>query len=215
MPSDNSDIAQIPSSGSVSGPEMAARLLSAPQALTSLTLEEARVVVGFMSPRFYPSGTTFIREGDTGDSGFMALLVEGDVVVERITVSRTEPLTIRVLGPGSLIGEIGLVDKEPRSASCTASTDIWCAILTREAVEAMIQQQPRIAAQLLLGVSANIAERLRDTNRQLKLYARLATAMRDELTHISSNPAPAPRLSRPGKAPLPPWALHGLQASCA
>jgi hypothetical protein len=41
-----------------------------------------------------------------------------------------------------------------------------------------------------LGVSANIAERLRDTNRQLKLYARLATAMREELASVST-PSPA------------------------
>jgi CRP-like cAMP-binding protein len=138
-----------------------------------------------MAPRFFPANTRFIREGDAGDNGFMALLIDGDVVVERVTVSRTEPVTIRVLGPGSLIGEIGLVDKEPRSASCTASTDVWCAILTRDAVESMISRDPVVAARLLLGVSANIAERLRDTNRQLKLYARLATAMRDELASTS------------------------------
>jgi hypothetical protein len=42
-----------------------------------------------------------------------------------------------------------------------------------------------VAARLLLGVSAHIAERLRDTNRQLKLYARLATAMREELAQGS------------------------------
>ena len=122
----------------------------------------------------------------------MALLIEGDVVVERVTVSRTEPVTIRVLGPGSLIGEIGLVDREPRSASCTAGTDVWCAILTRQAVEDMIQQDPVVAARLLLGVSANIAERLRDTNRQLKLYARLASAMRDELASVSTPGAAKP-----------------------
>ncbi|MBC7917713.1 MAG: cyclic nucleotide-binding domain-containing protein [Rhodoferax sp.] len=166
------------------GADYAAELLSAPEALTSLSLDEARVVISFMTPRFYSAGTTFIREGDSGDNGFMALLVEGDVVVERITVSRTDPVTIRVLGPGSLVGEIGLVDNEPRSASCTASSDVWCAVLTREAVEAMIAQQPAVAARLLLGVSANIAERLRDTNRQLKLYARLATAMREELASV-------------------------------
>jgi CRP-like cAMP-binding protein len=164
--------------------------------LTSLSLPEARIVVSYMRPRFFPANTTFIREGDGGDNGFMALLVEGDVVVERITVSRTEPVTIRVLGPGSLIGEIGLVDKEPRSASCTASTDVWCAILTREAIEAMIEKDPIVAARLLLGVSANIAERLRDTNRQLKLYARLATAMREELTHMST-PAPLRAVAKP------------------
>jgi CRP-like cAMP-binding protein len=186
-------IDQIPVATGVSGAELAAQLLSAPEALTGLTMEEARVVVRYMTPRFFPANTTFIREGDAGDSGFMALLIEGDVVVERVTVSRTEPVTIRVLGPGSLIGEIGLVDKEPRSASCTAGTDIWCAILTRDGVESMINRDPVVAARLLLGVSANIAERLRDTNRQLKLYARLATAMREELTTVST-----PGTMRPG-----------------
>jgi CRP-like cAMP-binding protein len=176
----------IPVTAGTTGLELAAQLLSAPEALTGLTLEEAHVVVRYMSPRFFPANTTFIREGDAGGSGFMALLIEGDVVVERVTVSHTSPVTIRVLGPGSLIGEIGLVDKEPRSASCTAGTDVWCAILTREAVEAMILRDPIVAARLLLGVSANIAERLRDTNRQLKLYARLATAMREELASVST-----------------------------
>ena len=179
-------IDQIPVGHGVSGAEHAAQLLAAPEALTGLTIEEARVVVRYMTPRFFSANTRFIREGDAGDNGFMALLIEGDVVVERVTVSRTEPVTIRVLGPGSLIGEIGLVDKEPRSASCTAGTDIWCAILTRKAVESMITHDPVVAARLLLGVSANIAERLRDTNRQLKLYARLATAMREELASTST-----------------------------
>ena len=186
-------IDQIPVAPGVSGAELAAQLLSAPEALTGLTMEEARVVVRYMAPRFFPANTTFIREGDSGDSGFMALLIEGEVVGERVTVSRTEPVTIRVLGPGSLIGEIGLVDKEPRSASCTAGTDVWCAILTRDGIETMISRDPVVAARLLLGVSANIAERLRDTNRQLKLYARLATAMREELTSVST-----PATQRPG-----------------
>jgi CRP/FNR family cyclic AMP-dependent transcriptional regulator len=177
---------QIPVAHGITGSDLAAKLLSAPEALTGLSLEEARVVVRYMTPRFFPANTRFIREGDAGGSGFMALLIDGDVVVERVTVSRTEPVTIRVLGPGSLIGEIALVDKEPRSASCTAGTDVWCAILTREAVETMISRDPVVAARLLLGVSANIAERLRDTNRQLKLYARLATAMREELASTST-----------------------------
>jgi CRP/FNR family transcriptional regulator, cyclic AMP receptor protein len=189
-------IDQIPVAHGISGSELAAQLLSAPEALTGLSMEEARVVVRYMSPRFFRANTCFIREGDAGDSGFMALLIEGDVIVERVTVSRTEPVTIRVLGPGSLIGEIGLVDKEPRSASCTAGTDVWCAILTRDAIESMITNDPVVAARLLLGVSANIAERLRDTNRQLKLYARLATAMREELASTSTPNAKASGRSR-------------------
>lgn len=188
MTSNLKTIDQIPVA---SGAELAAQLLAAPEALTGLTVEESRVVVTYMQPRFFPANTVFIREGDASESGFMALLIEGDVLVERVTVSRSEPVTIRVLGPGALIGEIGLVDSEPRSASCTASTDVWCAILTRDAINAMINRDPMVAARLLLGVSANIAERLRDTNRQLKLYARLATAMREELTQVSTPTQPS------------------------
>ncbi len=164
--------------------ETAAELLTAPSALMHLTLEEARVVVGYMTPRFIPADTMFIREGDAADEGFMALLLEGEVVVESITVSRTEPLTIRVLGPGSLIGEVGLVDKEPRSASCTTSGDSLFAILARNAFEALINEEPRIGSKLLLAIAARLAERLRDNARKLRLYAKLAKAMQMEIDRL-------------------------------
>jgi CRP-like cAMP-binding protein len=181
--------------GELSGAENAARLLCAPGGLMRLSLDEARVVVRYMSPRFIPSGTTLIREGDTGDGGFMALLIEGDLVVEQITVNRTEPITVRVLGPGALVGEMGLVDHEPRSASVTAGSDAMCATLTREAIDRMVTEDPMMAAKLLLSVSAHIAERLRNTSRQLKLYARLTAAMQDEIEDLNRLTAKAnPRL---------------------
>ncbi len=165
--------------------ERAAELLTAPGALMQLALPEARVVVSYMTPRFIAADTTFIREGDAADHGFMALVLEGEVVVESITVSRTEPLTIKVLGPGSLVGEVGLVDKEPRSASCTASTDVLCAILTREALAALINEEPTIGAKLLLAIATNLAQRLRDNARKLRLYAKLAKAMHQEMEHLA------------------------------
>jgi CRP-like cAMP-binding protein len=164
--------------------ERAAELLTAPSALMHLTLDEARVVVGYMTPQFIPSGTTFIREGDAADEGFMALLLEGEVVVEGITVSRTEPVTIGVLAPGSLIGEVGLVDREPRSASCTTSADSLCAILTRESFECLINAEPRIGSKLLLAIAARLAERLRDNARKLRLYAKLAKAMQMDIDSL-------------------------------
>lgn len=164
--------------------ETAAELLTAPSALIHLSLDEARVVVGYMTPRYIPTDTTFIREGDAADEGFMALLLEGEVVVESVTVSRTEPVTIRVLGPGSLVGEVGLVDREPRSASCTTSADSLCAILTRDALEALINEEPRIGSKLLLAIAARLAERLRDNARKLRLYAKLAKAMQMEIDRL-------------------------------
>ena len=141
--------------------ELAARLLIAPTALFQLSLEEAMVVVSYMIPHRIPAGTTFINEGDLSDTGYMALLLEGEVTVENIVVSRRSPVTVTVLGPGSLIGEMGLVDGQARLASCTASTAVQCAILSREALEKLGGDAPRTAMKLMprcLCASPNASE---------------------------------------------------------
>lgn len=165
----------------MSSREYAARLLTAPAALMQLSLVEAKIVVSYMRPEKVPAGVTFITEGDMEHTGFMVLLLSGEVIVESITVSRTAPVTTAVLGPGSLIGEMGILDTGPRSASCTAGTDITCAVLSREGLEALVAEQPVIGAKFLLAVSARIAERYRDTLKKLKLFARLASTMQEEL----------------------------------
>jgi CRP/FNR family cyclic AMP-dependent transcriptional regulator len=161
--------------------ERAAELLVAEGALMRLTPEEARRVVDYMVPRFVPADTTFIKEGDTEDDGFLALVLDGEVVVESITVSRTVPLTLKVLGAGALVGEVGFLDNGPRMASCTTSTDSMCAILTHDAIKNLIAAEPRTGAKLLLAISAGLAERLRDNARKLRLYAKLAQAMQQEI----------------------------------
>lgn len=164
--------------------DLAAKLLTTPAALMQLSHEEARVVVSYMQPRKIEMGTTFIKEGDTRNTGFMLLVLDGEVTVESIVVSRVEPITVNVLGPGSLLGEMGLLDGEPRSASCTASTTMRCAILTREALEQVMIDNPQVAAKLMLAVSLRIAERLRDTADKLKMYAQLTQAMQQEIDHL-------------------------------
>jgi CRP-like cAMP-binding protein len=111
-----------------------------------------------MRPHRIPEGVTFIREGDTDDTDFMLLVLDGEVTVESIVVSRTAPITVSVLGPGSLIGEMGLLDGEPRSASCTAMSDLRCALLTREALNQLLDDDPRTAAKLMMAISLRIAD---------------------------------------------------------
>ncbi len=164
-----------------SGVDLTVRLLMAPTALARLTRSEASLIVGLMTPAHFKSGTCFIREGDATDNGFMALVVQGEVVVENIIVSRTTPITTAVLGPGCLVGEMGLIDEGPRSASCTAGTDAYCAVLTRDAFYSLIVKEPALAAKLLLGVSTLIAARNRESLQKLKLYASLCQTMQWEV----------------------------------
>ena len=167
-----------------SAAELAAKLLIAPTALMQLTREEAFTVVSYMTPRKLAEGTTFIREGDETDTGYMMLLLEGEVTVENIVVSRRTPVTVTVLGPGSLIGEMGLVDGQARLASCTATTDSRCAVLTRAALEKLGEEDPHTATKLMFAVSLRIAERLRETSEKLKMYTQLVQAMQQEIDHL-------------------------------
>jgi CRP/FNR family transcriptional regulator, cyclic AMP receptor protein len=164
--------------------ELAARLLIAQTALMQLSYDDALKVVSYMLPMKIPMGTMFIREGDETDTGYMLLLLEGEVTVENIVVSRTTPVTVTVLGPGSLIGEMGLVDGQARQASCTASTDTRCAVLSRAALKKLSEEDPSTAAKLMLAVSMRIAERLRDTADKLRMYSQLVQAMQQEIDHL-------------------------------
>ncbi len=161
--------------------DLAAEMLMAPTALMQLTMPEARMVVRYMQPQIVAKGTIFIREGDARDTGFLMLLLDGEVTVETLVVSRVEPIVITLLGPGSLIGELGMFDGLPRYASCIAATQLRCAILTREALNSLMQENPSVAAKLLLAVSLRIGARLREMTDKLKMYVQLTQAMEQEI----------------------------------
>jgi CRP/FNR family transcriptional regulator, cyclic AMP receptor protein len=165
----------------------AAALLRSATALIQLSEAEARTVVGFMQLRRCAEGEAIIRQGDSGgsgDDGFMALVIEGEVTVEAVVVSRTSPLTINVLGPGHLMGEMSLMDGAARSATCTASTEVRCAVLTRSALEALIAEEPATAAKLLSAVALRLSRRLREADGKLQLYAQLVFSMQQEIDRL-------------------------------
>lgn len=160
---------------------MAAEMLMAPSALMQLNLEEASEVVRYMRPKRIAQGTVFIREGDTQNTDFMALVLEGDVIVETIVASRTDPITLTVLGPGSMHGELSLIDGLQRSASCTASTDLSCAILTRKGMAQLLNHHPQVGAKLMMAIAMRIGNRLRDNTDKLKKFVQLTKTLQQEV----------------------------------
>ena len=161
--------------------EHAAQLLSTLAATSNLGLDDARRVVDVMLPAFVAAGTVVIEEGDTEDNDFMMLVLEGDVRAENVTPLPGEEVVISIIGPGHLMGEMGVIDGAPRSARCTALTDLKLAVLSRDALLELTETHPGAAARLLFAVSRGLAERLRDANRRLRGLAQVNHAMQDEL----------------------------------
>jgi CRP-like cAMP-binding protein len=88
---------------------------------------------------------------------------------------------ISVIDPGSLVGEMGVIDGGPRSASCTALTDVKLGVLSRASLLALIETHPAAAARLMLGVAKGLADRLREGNRRLRTLSQLTRALQSEL----------------------------------
>ena len=84
---------------------------------------------------------------------------------------------IAVIGAGSVLGEMAVLDGAPRSATCTAMSDVQAAGLTQRGLERMIDEHPRVGARLLAVLAQHLAERLRAVDDQLRMWGEI-TAQR-------------------------------------
>ena len=159
----------------------AAALLITEGALVELSAADAREVVSYMRPERIKAGEVVIREGESTRNDFMALVLDGEVTVENSVAAAHDSMVVSILGPGSLIGDMGIIDGGPRSATCTASTDLALAVLTREALTRLMDTHPSVAARLLLAMSKRISDHLRETNRKLMTFAQVSKALQQEL----------------------------------
>ena len=159
----------------------AAALLITEGALVELSAADAREVVSYMRPERIKAGEVVIREGESTRNDFMALVLDGEVTVENSVAAAHDSMVVSILGPGGLIGDMGIIDGGPRSATCTASTDLALAVLTRDSLTRLMENKPGVAARLLLAMSKRIADHLRETNRKLMTFAQVSKALQQEL----------------------------------
>ncbi|NIC39513.1 Crp/Fnr family transcriptional regulator, partial [Aquabacterium sp. A08] len=90
-------------------------------------------------------------------------------------------MVVRVMGPGSWIGELSLLDGGPRSASCVASTELRLAALGRDELERLMDEHPAVASRLLLTLAQRMAGHLRDLTRKLQLFAQMNRTLNQAL----------------------------------
>ena len=99
-----------------------------------------------------PGGTTIFEAGDFGD--VMYVVIEGEVEVY------VGPIMVDVAGPGSVIGEMALIDRSPRSATTKTRTDCRVAVVDLKRFEFLVQNTPYFSIQVM----QIMADRLRHSN---------------------------------------------------
>jgi CRP-like cAMP-binding protein len=110
--------------------------------------------------RLYQNGEVIIRQGETGD----CLYVIQKGKVEVIDESGESEIKLAELGETEFFGEMGLFEKDVRSATVKAVGETKVLTIDKKNFYQTIQKDPSIAYRLL----EKLSNRLRETNRKLK-----------------------------------------------
>jgi CRP/FNR family cyclic AMP-dependent transcriptional regulator len=106
-------------------------------------------------------GERVCREGDLDPSLFV--IAKGSVAIVKQDAGEKEQLLAK-LGPGQTIGEMALLDGQPRSASVVAAEDLVLLVFTRAELDRLVEEKPRLGVKLLWKLARFLSQRLRQTS---------------------------------------------------
>jgi sulfate permease, SulP family len=104
-----------------------------------------------------PPGHRLIEQGDAPDSVY--LLASGQVTA-RLDREGREPLRLETMRGGSLVGEVGFYTGAPRSATVVTDEATTVYRLTRQRLETLSAEEPRLAASFHRLASRRMADRV-------------------------------------------------------
>lgn len=122
------------------------------------TSEDVKQLYPFMPLYLADPGETLMQEGETDD--FMMFIIEGRVKIVK-TDTRGENRPMGTIGPGGSLGEMSMIDGEPRFATCIVSEPTMFAVLSRDSMSRIMEEAPELGAKILLQMVMLLSKRLR------------------------------------------------------
>jgi len=119
----------------------------------ALPAEELAQIAEIAEEQEFVAGDPIFGEGEPGDA--LYLVVEGQVRVHKSSK------LLATLGVRDVVGEMAVLDGEPRSASVTTVSDAALLKIGRDDFRDILSERPEIA----MGVIKVLSRRLRETSR--------------------------------------------------
>lgn len=145
-----------------------------------LTEEELMTVVDYMNMFEFDAGQTLFEEGETGD--YVCFVAAGGVDVVKRSVTGSN-IVISSLNKGSVIGEMAIIDKTPRSATVVARQKTRLVVLGQNGFKLILQNAPRIGNKILIGIARRLSTNLRRTSNQLNAFNHLLVTISKQTGH--------------------------------
>lgn len=126
--------------------------------------EVLSMLAGLCSRRSFSQGKKIIEEGDYGDS--LYIIVDGEIDIVKKTM-QNEPYTVTTLSSamgGIYVGELALIDDDRRSATVAAKTDCECLEIHRRDFEKLGDKHPELGLPITRAIAGQLAAKLRKAN---------------------------------------------------
>ena len=121
-----------------------------------LPTEKEETLAAEKPTNVFNAGQAIIRENSPGDSAY--IILKGKVQVTKIIDG--QKVVLDTLGPGSIFGEMSLLDGRPRSATVTAVAPTVLSIVDSRRFQSILNSMPREVRPLF----ASLSDRLRHTS---------------------------------------------------
>ncbi len=121
--------------------------------------EDFPVIEKRMFTYHYKKGDYVFKEG--GHGGYMFFIVDGEAEISK--QFDTKKTTIAILGKGRSMGEMSLLDGGTRSATVRAQSDLTLIVLKREDFNELMEEHPKTANRIIIGIASLLSKSLRDT----------------------------------------------------
>lgn len=135
---------------------------------SDLQAQELEILAGSMALYQAPPHTMLFEEGEKGD--YMLILVAGKLIINKRD-SQNSKKRMAEIGPGRIVGEMAILDGEPRSASCTTGEKaVELLLITRDAYLKLAGQHAALALKLTVRLAKLLSQRLRMVSGKLVDY---------------------------------------------
>lgn len=131
-------------------------------AFSHLTEEDWRLLIGGATQKSFRRGDIIIEEG--------ALLCAAFVIRQgyvRVKTSQGKGITLAILGPGEMFGEMSFLERTAASASVLAEEDVSVDVLSEAHLQSLLSSRDGFAERFYRSLAESLSRRLRNTSRRL------------------------------------------------
>jgi sulfate permease, SulP family len=141
-----------------------------------LLLSEVSVFVSFSGSQIAAIASRLVREEKAkgsvvfheGDPGRNLLMITKGTASAYVQLPSGSQIRLATFGPGTVFGELALLDEGPRSATIMADDYLICYSLSKDDFAALANEEPAVAIKLLASLGRELSGRLRVANRTIQ-----------------------------------------------